>query len=90
MVPKNTQQEKDEPRKARRYRIEIVRDNGVIEFMKIGFAEIRELYNRNKEKGNNITIKEGLVNLILDKAFELAALGLSDSSVKKITLTPEQ
>ena len=89
MVVLHSQIKESQERKSRRYKIEIIRENGVIEFMKIGFGEIRTLYNAHKDAGNKITIREGLINLVLERAMEIAELQASESPVKRITLIPD-
>jgi hypothetical protein len=66
-----------------------VRVNGVIEYQKIGFAEIRELYKKKTDEGTKVTIRAGFINLVLEHAMLLAKKQASDAEVKRITLVPE-
>ena len=89
MVVSNEENKDTQNKIKSRYRIEIVRENGVVEFYKVGFSEVRDLFNKAKEAGKTVTVREGLINLIMDKAIELSELKASDADVKRITLIPD-
>ena len=88
VLPANKDEKKKVPRK---FRIEIVRENGLIELQKIGFTTIRTRFTANKKAGASITVKGGgFINIAIDEAIKASRLIDHESPVKRITITPDE